>query len=147
MKKFAKIVATFFGIGYSPWAPGTIGSLAGIGITWFAGPLTSIVLLIFLALGFAVCKPAAEAFKSADPSFFVMDEVCGVMIAAFLVPRTYIFYGAAFILFRIFDIAKPWPISLIQKSEEPAAIMWDDVLAGIFANVLIRVYLFFAHGV
>ena len=133
-----KITATFFGAGYSPWAPGTMGSLAGIMIAWFVGPSAYLYLAVFAALGFLVCPASVRVFNSTDPSMFVMDEVCGVMIAALLVPRTIAFYAGAFILFRLFDIAKPWPISIIQKSKRPSAIMWDDVLAGVFANLVLR---------
>lgn len=143
---FVKMVATFLGTGYFPWGPGTMGSFAGILVAWFSGPLTSAVLLIFIGLGFWACKPAVEVFQSSDPSRFVMDEACGVMIAVFLIPRTYVLYLAGFILFRFFDILKPWPISLIQKSKDPSSIMWDDLLAGIFANTLIRGYLLYAYS-
>ncbi len=143
---FVKITATFFGIGYFPWGPGTMGSLAGILIAWFTGDFFWLPLLIFLVLGFAVCRPAIRVLNSGDPSSFVMDEVVGVMIAAASIPHTWQFYLAAFVLFRIFDIAKPWPISVIQKSKLPRAIMADDILAGLFANILIQGYLYFAMG-
>ena len=142
---FIKLTATFFGIGYSPWAPGTMGSLAGLFLAWFIDKSSIDYLLIFLVLGFLVCKSAVDFFSSGDPSCFVMDEVCGMMITVLFIPRTFYLYLAGFILFRIFDIAKPWPISRIQQSKSPWAIMWDDILAGIFANLLIRGYLFYFH--
>ena len=132
-----RMIATFFGAGYSPWAPGTMGSLAGILISWFAGDLFWPLLALLIFLGFAVSKPAVSVFASGDPSAFVMDEVVGMMISVSFLPKTIFFYGGAFILFRLFDITKPWPISLIQKSKHPWAIMGDDILAGVFANLLI----------
>lgn len=143
---FVKLTATFFGIGYFPWGPGTMASLAGIVIAWFSGSLFIPLVMIFMALGFSVTAPAIRVLKSGDPSSFVIDEVVGVMIAAASIPHTWQFYAAAFILFRIFDIAKPWPISVIQKSKLPRAIMGDDILAGLFANILIQGYLYFAMG-
>ena len=139
--RLVKLTATFFGIGLSGWAPGTMGSVAGVLIAWFAGPAAPALLLFFIALGFIIAKPATRVLNSGDPSSFVLDEVCGMMLALTLVPKDIYLFGAGFILFRFFDILKPWPISLIQKSKRPAAILWDDLAAGLFANVLIQLYL------
>ena len=139
-----KLLATFFGAGYSRWAPGTVGSLAGIAMAWFAEPFIFYpALFIFLALGFLASGASIKIFKSDDPACFVMDEVCGAMIAVCLLPKTWPLYAMGFLLFRLFDITKPWPISLIQKSKHFSAIMLDDILAGVFAIVLLRVYLLF----
>ena len=142
-----KITGTFLGVGYSPWAPGTLASAAGLALAWFLGSYFPLFLVFFLVLGFAASGPATRLFFSGDPQCFVMDEVCGMMISLIMIPRTVYCYLAGFILFRVFDIAKPWPISRIQKSKHPSAIMWDDVLAGIFANIILRVFLFYSHQI
>ncbi len=138
---FVKLTATFFGIGYFPWGPGTLGSFAGILISWFAGDFFWIYLVVFAVLGYAVARPATRLLNSGDPSAFVMDEVVGVMIAAAAIPKIPIFYVVAFLLFRLLDITKPWPIAIIQKRKHPRAIMDDDILAGLFVNLLIQGYL------
>ena len=139
--RLVKITATFLGVGYAGRAPGTAGSFAGLALAWWSGPYSPAVLLVFLALGFLVCKPAARVFSSNDPRCFVMDEVCGMMIAVFLLPPKFFLYLAGFILFRLLDIFKPWPISVIQRSPHPWAIMGDDLLAGVMANLLLHGYL------
>ena len=144
---FVKAVVTFLGTGYFPWAPGTMGSLAGILIAWFAGPFFFIYLLIFAVLGFAVSKPATRIFTSSDPSFFVIDEVVGAMISVILIPGSLVLYLTGFLLFRLLDVAKPWPIAIIQKMKHPWAIMGDDVLAGIFANLVLRALIFIFPGI
>ncbi len=141
--RLVKLTATFFGIGLSGWAPGTLGSVAGILIAWFAGPAAPALLILFITLGFMIAKPATRVLNSGDPSSFVLDEVCGMMLTLTFVPKNCYLFGAGFILFRFFDILKPWPISLIQKSKRPTAILWDDLAAGLFANLLIQLYLFF----
>ena len=142
-ESLVKMIATFSGAGYSRWAPGTMGSLAGVAIAWFAEPFIFYpALLICLALGFLASGASIKIFKSDDPACFVMDEVCGVMIAVCLVPKTWPLYAMGFLLFRFFDITKPWPISLIQKSKHFSSIMLDDILAGAFAFALLHGYLF-----
>ena len=102
--RLVKLTATFFGIGLSGWAPGTMGSVAGVLIAWFAGPAAPALLLFFIALGFIIAKPATRVLNSGDPSSFVLDEVCGMMLALTLVPKDIYLFGAGFILFRFFDI-------------------------------------------
>ena len=122
---------------------GTLGSLAGLFIFWICPfKAQAPLLLIFSGIGFYLCGPAVKAFALKDPKRFVTDEVCGMMAAIFWLPVTFWMYLAAFMLFRFFDVLKPWPISLVQKKESPSCIMWDDLLAGLFANLLLRAALF-----
>ena len=143
-ERWVRILSSFFYIGYAPWMPGTLGSLAGLFIFWlcpFKGQAA--ILLFFSAIGFYLCRPAVKAFASKDPKRFVMDEVCGMMAALFWLPGTFAVYLTAFAFFRFFDVLKPWPILLVQKKESPSCIMWDDLLAGLFTNLLLRAALFF----
>lgn len=133
--RFVKIAATFFGVGYAPWAPGTAGSLAGLVIAWFSGPYVWAVFLALALLALAVSRRAAVLFASRDPGVFVLDEVCGVMVPVLLLPKNLLLYAMAFAVFRFFDIVKPWPIARIQRSAHPWAIVWDDLAAGAAAFV------------
>ncbi len=127
---FVKLAATFFGVGYARWAPGTAGSLAGLIVAWFAGPYVWVACLALAALALAISRRAAALFVSQDPHCFVLDEVCGAMVPVLFFPKNLMLYLMAFAAFRFFDILKPWPISRIQKSAHPWAIVWDDLAAG-----------------
>lgn len=135
----AKILASFFYIGHLRPAPGTFGSLAGLLIFWvLPGNAHLPVFLLVSGAAFAVCPGAVRAYAAKDPSQFVADEVCGMMLALLCFPKTIFFYFAAFILFRSLDIIKPWPIILVQKKGSPFCIVWDDLLAGALTNVFLR---------
>ncbi len=124
--------------------PGTFGSLAGLLIFWGCPLKWQLPALVFLCcLGFYLCPRSVKAFGSKDPQSFVTDEVCGMMVALFWLPKSLGVYFAAFLLFRFFDVLKPWPIGLVQKKENPSCILWDDLLAGIFTNLLLRAALIF----
>ncbi len=138
-KRLVKPLATFFYIGNTPLAPGTLGSLAGLFIAWFLNGFLIQEFMILSFIGFLISRPAVEVYGTKDPRCFVLDEVCGMILSVLWVPLNPIMYLLGFTLFRIFDSVKPWPISLIQKSEAPTAIMWDDLAAGFFVNLLLQI--------
>jgi phosphatidylglycerophosphatase A len=140
MPALTKIIATFFGIGFIPLASGTWASAASAGICWYLSEPVLIASIVLLsALGLWACAPSRIVLRSEDPSAFVMDEVCGMMLSVLWMPKAVPVYVAAFFLFRLFDIWKPWPISRIQASPHPWSIMLDDLLAGIFTNIVLQV--------
>ena len=168
------------GVGYFPIAPGTVGSMAGVLLylglwSWLYGlfqnlaargrlnllhvftPLFACMLLAIVVVTVAGIWAASRAEKvtqKKDPSIVVIDEVAGQMIALLSVPfwlPTWWSVLSAFILFRLFDIWKPYPIRRLEALESGLGIMADDILAGIYALVansaLIAVYLLLApHG-
>ena len=145
MKSFYYTIATFFGIGYFPKAPGTAGSLVGLLLFWFIA-LPSLPLLIMLTCVFLIgVWVATEVEKSAgdDPGIVVIDEVLGQGIALLFLPHEILIYVAAFILFRIFDIWKPFPIDQSQRLPKGWGVMTDDLLAGIYANLILQIFLFY----
>jgi len=148
--KLPYIIATFFGVGYCPKAPGTAGSLATLPfaflLNFYCGGLPA--LLVFLALVYIVGTLASkEVLKHTnhDPSFIVIDEVAGqliplIYISAFAtsLEQWWLYAAAAFVLFRIFDIFKPFPASYFDKKVLNAhGVMLDDVVAGIYALVFL----------
>ncbi len=141
MKIFVKTIASFFGLGYSPFASGTVGSLAGLAIAWFFPNQLIVIAVVLSAAGFIIAAPSVQAFGEADPKKFVLDEVCGMLLGVLWLPRNAAVFLGAFILFRLLDIWKPWPLILIQKNENPACIVWDDLAAGAAANGIIRLLL------
>jgi len=139
MKTFVKIAASVFFLGHIPWAAGTLGSLVGILIAWFFNASLPVWILILSFLGFLVCKSSEEVYNRKDPQTFILDEVCGMMLAVLWLPQEAYLYVIAFILFRIFDIAKPWPIIFFQRMKSPLGIMWDDLVAGALVNVILQI--------
>lgn len=138
MDRGVRVLASFFGCGYVPWASGTVGSAAGLAMAWIWPDLRWPLLVATTILGFALTRPAVRAFASADPQKFVIDEVAGQILAVAILPVEPLPFIAGFILFRTFDTVKPWPISLIQRSGTPASIMWDDLAAGAVSLALVQ---------
>ena len=131
------VVSVFF-IGYSPLAPGTLGSLAGAAFAWFwwGNPFWAAAFLS--VLGLALCRPAQEVFGVKDPSPFVLDEACGMQVALLGIPKNIVLFAAAFVLFRALDICKPGWISKAESYPHPFSIMADDLLAGFFVNLVLQ---------
>jgi phosphatidylglycerophosphatase A len=131
-----------FGSGLAKKAPGTFGTLAAIPVYWLFAQTDSLIyslLTIFVTVvGVWVCDIAAEKLGEHDFGGIVWDEIAGYLITMWLVPLTWQTIIAGFILFRFFDILKPWPIKwLDRKVHGGFGIMIDDVLAGVFAGALL----------
>jgi len=133
-------MSTFFGIGFFPVMPGTLGSLAGVIIYYFLWK-GHVLLYAFLliVLGFFVSGPAERIFGKKDPQPIVIDEVAGMLVAFMLVPFSLKNAVILFILFRIFDIFKPYPIKRLEALPGAAGIMLDDIIAGIYANITFNI--------
>lgn len=139
------LLATWFGAGLVPGAPGTWGSLAALPCAWVietAGchrALAAAAALCF-ALGWWAAGTVARASGRTDPGFIVIDEVAAQWLVLLAAPLDWRAYIAAFLLFRVFDIAKPWPIRRIeQRVQGGLGIMLDDVGAALYALVLLLI--------
>ena len=141
LKKPSHLFATWFGVGLIRPAPGTWGSLAAILLWYFAEFLHSsihIVLPIFILFSWLVCSLSSQDSQSKDHSSIVIDEVAGMLVALSFVAHELIIYFWALLLFRLFDIWKPWPVSWADKNVEGGlGILLDDLIAGLFAGVII----------
>jgi len=144
-------IACGFGSGLSPIAPGTAGSFAAL-LPWFGLrelplPYYAVALVLALALGVWACDVAVRALKIADPGAVVWDEFVGLWIALaplLWMPRGTSWVCAGFILFRIFDIAKPWPVSWADRHVAGGlGVMLDDVFAGLYAALALTLALRF----
>jgi len=131
-------LALGFGSGLLPKAPGTYGTLAAIPLYLLLAPTSiitylSIVIVMSIA-GIYICGKAAEDSGVHDHGAIVWDEIVGFLITMFMVPISWQSVVVGFILFRIFDIFKPWPISFVDKNLHGGlGIMVDDILAGFAA--------------
>lgn len=159
----SRFVATFGYVGLIPFAPGTWGSLAAIPFAWmlhwFGGfPLLLAATALVYAIGWRATKNETSGGGDPDPGEIVIDEVVGQWIALFPLSAGLWFMGAAphvfpwpgwvagFVLFRFFDILKPWPVSWADNLHGPTGVMLDDVLAGILAAVCAAALGALAHG-
>jgi phosphatidylglycerophosphatase A len=133
-------LATWFGSGLLPWAPGTWGSLAALPFAWglyaWAGPFgLTIAAAVVFVLGVWAADVYAGAAAEGDPGPVVIDEVAGQWLVLVAVDPGLVHYGVGFALFRLADIAKPWPVSWADRSLKGGlGIMLDDVLAAVYAG-------------
>ena len=148
MRRFVIILATWWGTGYSPVAPGTVGTIAAIPLLLLLSflPLYGYITCV-LVIGLAACWLAGRAeqiFGEQDNQRIVIDEVVGLLVAMTAVPLTWPYLLAGFVLFRIFDVLKPPPIRLIERKVRGGyGVVLDDVLAGIYAQIFLRIVLYF----
>jgi len=135
MKTIAGLTATFFGAGYFPFAPGTFASFEAALLYAFLGrripPLPYLLILAALfLLGTVAADVFARLLKQKDPRPIVIDEIVGQGIALFSAPAGWGWIAGGFILFRLFDVLKPWPIRKLERLPGGWGIMADDVAAG-----------------
>jgi phosphatidylglycerophosphatase A len=144
--KTALIFSSWFGSGLVPLIPGTFGTLTALPIAAvvnYAGVIyASLSIMAILSLSVWASHVSHVIMEKDDPSVVVIDEAAGIIIAMFLLPVSWLTVVSAFTLFRLFDIIKPFPISFIdRKVRGGIGIVLDDVVAGIFANVCVRIIL------
>ncbi|QNB45700.1 phosphatidylglycerophosphatase A [Thermanaerosceptrum fracticalcis] len=141
MTTVIRIIATGFGTGYSPWLPGTAGSTLAAVIAWFI-PL-NIWHIVFLCLaGIFICAKGEILLNEHDSPHIVFDEFCGIFIATWGLSSLPSFF-LAFILFRFFDMVKPYPISKLQELPGGWGVMADDLAAGLIARFLVHLSIIF----
>lgn len=138
LKDPVHFLALGFGSGLIPKAPGTAGTLMAIPLYLLLQPLSwqlyLAVLVVTSLVGIAICDISARRLGVHDHPGIVWDEFVGYWITMFLAPAGWLWIVIGFILFRIFDILKPWPISWLDRHVEGGlGIMVDDILAGLFA--------------
>ncbi len=147
MRKAWRAVASFFWIGYFPIAPGTAASLVIALVYKFflsslAWPLISGLFLFLLFLGVFASGSWAGELGRRDPGVIVIDEVCGQLFVLLFVPPLWIPILFGFVLFRVFDILKPYPISKAEDLNAGWGIMADDLAAAVLAKAVLHIYLY-----
>jgi len=144
MNALALLTATFFFTGYAPVAPGTFGSAAGVLLFLLLRLAGVDAQLPVVATGLALVGVWAAAVTArsvgrSDPGIVVIDEVVGMLVTVAWLPLSALGLVAAFFLFRVFDIIKPFPAAQSEALPGGWGIMADDVLAGVYANCALRV--------
>jgi phosphatidylglycerophosphatase A len=142
-------LATGFFTGFLPTMPGTWGTFAGIPLIIITHRLTSImqalVTIVFVTFAAYIAGRAEILFEDRDARPIVIDEMAGFLITLLWLPLNFVTLCLGFILFRLFDIVKPPPIGILEKPLRGGwGIVLDDVLAGVFANVTLRLLLIVA---
>lgn len=141
MKTVVKLVSTFFYSGFVPRMPGTAGSAAGLLFALLVGYDAKVYLsslAVLLAAAMLVIRRAEILFGKRDSGRIVIDEAVGIMVALLFLPLEPAYIIPAFLLFRIFDIFKPFPIRMAERAPSPLGVVLDDVIAGIYANLIVR---------
>ncbi|MBN2034513.1 MAG: phosphatidylglycerophosphatase A [Deltaproteobacteria bacterium] len=145
--KAALILASWFGVGLVPFAPGTAGTLAGMPLVLFTGcletPEAALFDLVFIAVSVWTADLSSRILQKDDPSVVVIDEVAGFLLTLFLVPLNLGNVCLGFLLFRLFDVLKPFPIKKLENLRGGLGIVADDLLAGVYANLSLRLLIFF----
>ena len=143
MTRFAVFIATAGYTGYFPFAPGTVGSAVGLVVYllvwWTQSAILEVALIAGLfAAGVWAGTTAERYFGGVDPGPIVLDEVVGMLITLAFIPVGWSGALAGFVLFRIFDVIKPWPAGKLEELHGGLGVMADDAMAAVYANLSLR---------
>ncbi|MDR2395170.1 MAG: phosphatidylglycerophosphatase A [Endomicrobium sp.] len=141
--KIVLFLSSVFGVGYVKLAPGTFGTLAGLVIWALYAPaqynLQLYWIISILVISIVSSSLAEQIYDVKDDKRIVIDEVAGIWFTLAFLPKTFVFLFFGFVLFRFFDIKKPWIIVKMQNLRGGLGITADDVVAGIFANFILQI--------
>ena len=145
--KTALLLSSWFGAGLMPKAPGTFGTLAAVplvmALNYIGGFYGALFLMIFIPIAIWSSGLTQRILGQDDPSEVVIDEVAGFLLTLFLLPSSWLILFLGFVVFRFFDILKPVPIGMLEKKVPGGTgIVIDDLLAGVYANLCLRIFLF-----
>lgn len=147
----AHFIALGFGSGLAPAAPGTVGTLAGLGLYWLLAQVAPPLVIAFLAipaffLGVWACERTGRDLGVQDHGAMVWDEIVAFLPLAALASSSLVLQGVAFLLFRLFDIWKPYPIRLVEaKVKGGMGVMVDDLMAGAYAYIAFVLFIVVMH--
>ncbi len=147
MKTTWRVIASFFGLGLFPVAPGTWASLAILLLYGFllhplSIPAVTLIVLLLIIVGVPAATAYSSELKIVDPSRVVIDEAAGQLLVLVAVPPEWTLLVVGFVLFRIFDILKPFPIRKVESLPAGWGIMADDVVAGLMAKALLHLFIY-----
>jgi len=142
MRKRIKLVTSFFYLGHSPFMPGTMGSLGGLIVYFLVREnelLYAFSILFLFTLGVLFAGEAEKIYKHKDARMIVIDEATGMLLSLFFVPFSMFSVILGFFLFRVFDILKPPPCKRIERKTGALGIMFDDIIAALYTNLILQV--------
>ena len=146
--KISEWIATCFKVGYLPLAPGTWGSIFAILVWWVLLKdldllIFGIVIILFFFIGIIVSNIIIDQNGDNDPSHIIIDELVGQWLALWMLPDGSFYIIVVFILFRFFDIIKPWPIRFMEQLPKGLGVMCDDLAAGLITLILTQIINFY----
>jgi phosphatidylglycerophosphatase A len=149
--RLAVFVATVAYCGYFPIAPGTVGSAAGLVVYllvwWAQSPVVEVGLIVALfAAGVWAGTTAERYFGGIDPGPIVIDEVVGMLMTLAFIPVGWSGAIAGFVLFRIYDVVKPYPAGRFERLHGGLGVMADDAMAAVYANISLRIVMWLVPG-
>jgi len=136
-----KCIGSGLFVGYSQFAPATLGSLLALIVWWLLIPQiywVQALIIIFVFFYGVFLSTRLISIWGDDPQRVVIDEICGMFVTLSLLPESYKTFIIGFLLFRFFDIVKPFPIRRSEKLKLGWGVMVDDLIAGVYSNILIR---------
>jgi len=149
MTSIALGIATVLGLGLSPFAPGTVGSAAGLAL-WAALPgndgWLGFTIIVVAVVGTWAAGVAERRYQARDPGAVVIDEVLGMLITLFMIRPDWRLAIVGFVLFRLFDVIKPYPSNRFERLPGGLGIMADDAMAAVYANLGLRVIMLSLPG-
>ena len=143
-EKLITFLATGGFIGFAPVAPGTFGSIVALPVCWLLCKMpvevALVILTFFICLSVWIAHAAERIEAEKDPKQVVVDEICGMAVTLIALPFTPIVVICGFVLFRLFDITKPFPIRWVEERFKGGfGIVLDDIVAGVFAHLILRI--------
>ena len=143
MRQFALLISTVGYLGYVPVAPGTVGSFVGLVLFFFLKSTGSIVVelgvvVLLLVVGVWASTVAERYFDQVDPAPVVIDETVGMLITLALLPVNFLGAFIGFLVFRVLDVTKPFPVASLEKLPRGFGIMADDGMAAVYGNLIMR---------
>ncbi len=142
--RLAVFVCTFGYVGFFPFAPGTAGSVAGLGVyallrwTGAGWPADAVLIAFLFGAGVWSGTHAERHFGTTDPGPGVIDEVVGMLVTLFLLPASWPMAIAGFLVFRVLDVVKPYPASRFERLHGGLGMMSDDVMSAVYSNLVLR---------
>ena len=136
-----KTISSFFYVGYLPVIPGTFASIAASAIIWLLKGHPTVYVLVTIIItvaGFIVSAKAEKLFGKKDAECIVIDEIAGMFLSILFLPINTVTLFCAFVLFRGFDAAKIYPADILHKSDGAGGVMADDIVAGIYTNLVLQ---------
>jgi len=146
-KNIVKTLATVFGLGYMPTGPGTWGTL-GAAVVWYyfldlPVGVYSLICVGVLLISIWASWFSVEFFGEEDSGHIVIDEFIGYLVTMFMAPHSLVAGIIGFVLFRFFDILKPYPVGVMENLPKGLGIVADDVMAGVYAAIVLQIILLF----
>jgi len=143
MIRLILLLASGLGAGFSPFAPGTVGTLVAIPMellfSSIFSPVYELTILTFFFFSSWIAEKAQNHWQKRDDQRIVIDEIMGYFLTMLWIPKTLLFISVGFLLFRLLDIVKPFPCRQLEKVRGGFGVVLDDVFAGVYANIALQI--------